>query len=174
MKDVLKSLSVIKWIVIVLAIAINIFIIVSASLPGAESTNESNWIVEPVKVVINSIKADTINESNIGTFSAVIRKLVGHFSLFLVSGVLTTLSIKFLYYDQTQNLMKFVIISSISGLFLAVLTETIQVFVPGRSGEITDALIDFGGYIIAVILISISVYIHKRKTSNVEKQNQKL
>ena len=156
--------------VIILAIAINVFIIVNACLPSGSSTKESNWIVEPAKTVINTIKADAINDTNIGDFSSFIRKFVGHFSLFMVSGVLTTLSIKFTYYDFKLKYWLFVIFSSISGLFLAILTEFIQLFVPGRSGEVRDILIDFSGYLIAVVVIGIIVFIRNKKLSKVEKE----
>ena len=156
----------------VLAIAIDVFIIVNACLPSGPSTQESNWIVEPAKTVINTIKENTINESNIDQFSSFIRKFVGHFSLFLVSGVLTTLSIKFIYYDLSKNFVKFAIISCISGLFLAVLTEFIQLFVPGRSGELLDVLIDFSGYFLATLIIGLIVYIRMRKTSTLENEKE--
>lgn len=172
MKNFLKRYSVVQWIVIVLAIAIDVFIIVNACLPAGPSTQESNWIVEPAKTVINTIKENTINESNIDQFSSFIRKFVGHFSLFLISGVLTTLSIKFIYYDLSKNFVKFAIISCISGLFLAVLTEFIQLFVPGRSGEILDVLIDFSGYFLATLIIGLIVYIRMRKSSTLENEKE--
>ena len=171
-KTFLKRFSVIQWVVIVLALAINIFIIVNACLPSSQSTKESNWIVEPAKTVINTIKADTINETNIGDFSSFIRKFVGHFSLFMVSGFLTTLSIKFIHYDLKKKFWIFIIISSISGLFLAILTEFIQLFVPGRSGEVLDVLIDFSGYLIVVIIIGLILFIKNKKSSKVEKETE--
>ena len=167
-KDFLKRYKLYQWIIIVLAIAIDLFIIVNACLPSGPSTQESNWIVEPAKNVINTFKANTINETNIDGFSSFIRKFVGHFSLFLVSGILTTLSIKFIYYDLEQKFAKFMIISCISGLFLAILTEFIQLFVPGRSGEMMDVLIDFLGYIIATLIICLIIYILRLKSPTEE------
>ena len=63
----------------------------------------------------------------------------------------------------------FIVFSSISGLFLAILTELIQSFVPGRSGEIIDVLIDLSGYLIGVIIVGVVTYILKIKTNQVEK-----
>lgn len=172
MKNFLKRYSAVQWIVIILAIAIDVFIIVNACLPAGPSTQESNWIVEPAKTVINTIKENTISENNIDQFSSFIRKFVGHFSLFLVSGVLITLSIKFIYYDLNKNFVKFAIISSISGLFLAFLTEFIQLFVPGRSGELLDVLIDFSGYFLATLIIGLIVYIRIKKSSTLENEKE--
>lgn len=172
MKNFLKRFSVIQWIVIVLAIMINIFIIVNACLPADPSTQESNWIVQPIKAIINAIRTDTINETNIDQFSSFVRKFIGHFSLFVVSGVLTTLSVKFIYYDLSKNFVKFAIISSISGFFLAFLTEFIQLFVPGRSGELLDVLIDFSGYFLGLLLIGLIAYVCNRKISTLENQKE--
>ena len=173
MKNFLKRYSVIQWIVIVLSIAINVFIIVNSCLPAGPSTQESNWVVEPAKTIINSIKENTINETNIDNFSSFIRKFVGHFSLFMVSGFLTTLSIKFIYYDRRLKFFGFIIISCISGLFLAILTEFIQIFVPGRSGQISDVAIDFLGYLLVLLIIGLIVYIRMKKSSTLKNEIEK-
>lgn len=173
MKNLFKKFTWYQWLIIVLALAIDIFIIVNACLPSGPSTQESNWIVEPAKTVINSIKENTINETNIDSFSSFIRKFVGHFSLFMVSGFLTNLSIKFIYYDYKQKFYGFIIISCISGLFLAILTEFIQIFVPGRSGQISDVAIDFLGYFVSILIIGIIVYIRMRKRTNLENKIEK-
>ena len=166
----MKKLTVIQSVVIVLAAAINIFIIVNACLPAGPSTEESNWIVEPIKNIINAIKPNTINETNIGNFSTIIRKLIGHFFLFLVSGILTTLSFKFFYYDLKKKIVFFIIFSCISGLFLAFLTEFIQLFVPGRSGEMRDVLIDFSGYLLGAVIIYLIVFLKRKNSSSLENE----
>ena len=164
-----KAHRIVKWIILTLAIAVNVFIIVNACIPGAQSSKESSWIVEPAANVINTIKPDTINSSNYDSFSSFIRKFVGHFSLFGLSGVFTTLSFKFFYYDKKQKFSFFIIFSGISGIFLAILSELIQKFVPGRSGEVLDVLIDLAGYFIGLLVIVLIVYLLKRNTTKKEK-----
>ena len=164
-----KFVKIIKWVVLALAIAVNVFIVVNACIPGAQSSQESNWIVEPVANAINAIKEDTINSTNYDSFASFIRKFVGHFSLFGLSGVLTTLSFKFFYYDKKQKFSFFIIFSGISGIFLAILSELIQKFVPGRSGEVLDVLIDLAGYFIGLLVIVLIVYLLKRNTTKKEK-----
>ena len=170
MKHLLSRLSVVQIIVIVLAILVDVFIIVNSCLPGGPSTSESNWIVIPIKNLINAIKPNTINDGNIGYFSSFVRKFIGHFSLFMVGGFLTTLSVKFIYFDTTQKYWIFLIISSITGIFLAFLTEFIQKFVPGRSGEISDVLIDSLGYLIGVFVIGLITYIKRNKRTILENE----
>lgn len=169
MKEVIKNLKIYQWIIIILMIVVNVFIIVNSCLPGGASTSESNWIVKPVVDIINSIKPGTIDDTNVHALSSFIRKFIGHFSLFVVSGILTTLSIKYLYYNNKQKFVFFVVFAGISGLFLAILTELIQLFVPGRSGEIKDVMIDYSGYLLALIVIGLIVYFREQKTSNIEK-----
>ena len=161
-----------QWLIIVLALAINVFIIVNSCMNAHQSTRESGLIVELLTNIINGIKPGTINDENISSFSNVIRKLIGHFGLFLESGIFTTLSVKFIHYDLKKKYWIFVIISSSFGLFLAILTETIQLFVPGRSGEFRDVMIDFGGYAIPLIIISLIVFLRSKKSSNIEKGNE--
>ena len=157
-----------QWIIIVLALAINVFIIINSFMNANQSTKQSGSVVELLTNIINGIKPGTINDENISSFSNVIRKLIGHFGLFLISGIFTTLSVKFIYYNLKKKYWIFVIISSSFGLFLAILTEFIQLFVPGRSGEMMDVLIDFLGYIIAALIICLIIYILRLKTPTEE------
>ena len=64
--------------------------------------------------------------------------------------------------------MFFIIIAGISGLFLATLTEFIQRFIPGRSGELLDILIDFAGYSLPLSILGIIIYFQHQKISNIE------
>ena len=166
-----KFHKVIKWIILGLAIAINVFIIVNACISGVESTKESDWIVEPVANMINTIKEDTINPSNYDNFSSFIRKFVGHFSLFGLSGLLTTLSFKLLYYDKRQKILFLIVFSCISGIFFAFLSEFIQLHVPGRSGELLDVAIDLAGYFLGMLVIVLIVSILMLKTNKVKSSN---
>lgn len=169
-KKLLGRYSVIQWIVIALALGVNVFIIVNSCLPSGPSSEESGWVVNFLKSVINTFKPNAINDSNIDFFSGFIRKFIGHFSLFMVSGFLTSLTFKFIYFNQTKKFWFFIIFTSISGLFLAFLTELIQKFVPGRSGEIRDVLIDFSGYLIGVLVIGLITYFTRNKISILENE----
>ena len=149
-------------VVVTLAVAINVFIIVHSCLNGKLSTNESGKIVALLKTIINAFGKDAINEGNIDTFTHVVRKLVGHFGLFVFSGAFSTWAFHLSsYYLNKYKWWYGLIFTLFFGLFLASLTELIQTFVPGRSGQITDVLIDYSGYILGtgiVVLISFILY----------------
>ena len=53
----------------------------------------------------------------------------------------------------------------IHGLFTAILDETVQLFVDGRSGEVLDVLIDFSGVLVSVLIMTFFI---KRKKSSIK------
>ena len=161
-----KSKTYLVWTIIVclLALAINVFIIVHSCLNASESTNASNGVVEVLQNIINSIFPNAITPSNHDAFAAFIRKAVGHFGLFMVSGSLTSLAI----YLTLDPLKKFkywmlIVMSLGFGLFMGILTEIIQLNVDGRSGEFTDVLIDFSGYLLGFLIILLILFLLIRK-----------
>ena len=135
-------------IFLILAIAMNIFVIVESCLPGAESKMQSDWL----SVLI----ANIFNLSVTDDFVYYTRKFIGHFSFFLIDGVITSLSIKFTLQFKNKYKHKWLIIYSLPfGLFLAFLTELIQNATPGRYFTIADVGIDFAGYLIGFLIIFI-------------------
>lgn len=152
-----------------IAILINIFIVINSCLPGAESSSESGWVSKIFASFINFFKHGAINDSNMADFDGSIRKLVGHFGLFLVAGVFNALSLKYIYLDKYKDKLLYFDFLFIYGLFLAGLTEIIQKYVPNRSGEFKDVMIDFSGYFIGIYLVLLIMFLkehhrHKAET----------
>ena len=52
-------------------------------------------------------------------------------------------------------------VNIILGFGVAALTEFIQYFVPGRYGCLSDVLLDFSGFIISAILLSVILIIRE-------------
>lgn len=148
----------------VLALAMNVFIIVQSCLNGPRSSESSGILVNLLKSFINFFNKETINEDNIEAFTGVVRKFIGHFGFFLISGGLTSWSVYLIsgYLKKYKHYMG-IIFTLCLGLFLAGLTELIQAFVPDRSPQITDVLIDFGGYILGTAIVLLIVFIHLRR-----------
>ena len=159
-------------VVSALALAMNIFIIVQACLNGEQSGSASGILVNILKSFIGIFNKEAINEENIGTFTSVIRKLIGHFGFFALSGALTTWSVYLVtcYLKKYKHYMG-IIFSLCFGLFLGGLTELIQVFVPGRGPQVTDVLIDFGGYILgaAIVILILAIHIRRKEIELEEK-----
>lgn len=155
------------WILFVLAIVLNGFIIYQSCLNGADSTVSSGTISSFIKSILNTLFPNCINEGNEAAYHAFIRKFVGHFSLFLVDGVITSWCLYYLL--ELTRLKKWwikLIVSLSFGLFMAILTECIQLSIPGRAGSAIDILIDYAGYFLGtgiILLIYFLIYRHRQK-----------
>lgn len=166
--------SKVDWILfvifLVLAIAINAYIIYHACLNGAKSSEASSQVVEVSEDVVNTVKPGTITETNHDSFASFIRKAFGHFGLFVISGLFTSFALYFFIKDFKWYRHYFgAIISFILGFSLAATTEIIQLNVPGRSGEFTDILIDSSGYLLGLGVVALIVFLtlrYKRKHTN--------
>ncbi|MBE7088347.1 MAG: hypothetical protein E7370_02325 [Clostridiales bacterium] len=94
---------------------------------------------------------------NLSEFFYLVRKGLGHFGAFAVLGIFSTLTYM-LYLDKAKWLFS-IPVNFISGFYIAILTELIQRFVPGRSGVWNDVTIDFSGFVIGSIITAIIIFI---------------
>lgn len=70
----------------------------------------------------------------------------GHFAEFFVLGVLLT--------GTFRRLKNFILLKPLAcAIFVALCDETIQLFVPGRSGNVRDLWIDLGGAVLGALLL---------------------
>lgn len=89
----------------------------------------------------------------------IVRK-VAHFTEFMTLGILLTVTI---YILSKPNIF----IPLFVGLFTAVFDEFIQLFVDGRSGQVSDVVLDFSGFIVGVFFVMlIYIIIKRRKEEN--------
>ena len=149
---------------IVLAVLINAYIIYHACLNGMQSSNASEGVVEVSEEVVNTVRPNTITEANHDQFATFIRKAFGHFGLFLISGLLSSLTV-YLWLNPVKwsKYWHQILIALGFGLFMGILTEVIQLNVDGRSGQFTDVLIDFSGYILGFLIILLILFLIIRK-----------
>ena len=111
-----------------------------SSQPSSESSQLSGgvlqWLADQTDGFIpRSVFLDPLAQT-------IIRK-TAHFTNYLILGVLVTLS------GGRRKPLRLLIL----GLLAAVFDETHQVFVPGRSGELRDVLIDLAGFAAGMILV---------------------
>ena len=107
-------------------------------LPGSQSSQVSGWVGELLEKILPFL--------NMGADGAmtVLRKL-GHFSEFM----LLSLCLNWLFGMLKTG--KFVPV--LCGIAVACADETIQLFVPGRHGCVTDVLIDSAGVAVGVLIV---------------------
>lgn len=168
-----KKYLIVTIITILLALLINVYIVVHSCLDGAQSSEASKGVIDTTEEIINDIKPGTINESNYSDFATFIRKAFGHFGLFSISGFLTSLAVFLALYPFKWSKCYMPIILSLEfGLLMGLVTETIQLGVDGRSGELTDVLIDFSGYILGFLLILLILFLIIRHLNKKEMKNK--
>lgn len=130
-------------IFIMLGIFMHILILTQSLLPADLSSNQSGFIVDVLYPLVLGFGIDI----EVDTFSFIIRKLA-HFTEFFIIGVFW-----YVIYAKYHSKIKLVLIVLLHGLLTAVIDETVQLFVEGRSGELRDVLIDFSGVIIGVVFM---------------------
>ena len=157
----MKARKILFYIFLVLSIATNILIIVESSIGGSGSASQSASISDWFKKILESIG---ITISDVDTFRYVFRKLVGHFLLFGLSGLFTSLSLVFNHYLMNKFKWKNMLFCLSLGIIVAVISELIQAFVPGRYGTFTDVFIDLAGYIGFAGITYLIYYLVKRKS----------
>ena len=142
---------------IVLAIGINVFIIVEAGMSGADSSSQSGWVSE----IIAKIFHITPDEN----FHHLVRKLVGHFSLYVVNGVLTTLAVYYsLKYKNAYKNNLYLIIYLVLGAILASISELVQLLAQNRGPAFEDILINFSGFFLGGgVVFLITFFINKKR-----------
>ena len=123
-----------------------------SSANGEKSTGTSRSSLEKIITLFNkNIDKDKLAEIVI-KYDVVLRKCT-HFSGYLVGGVL--LYFMYFYLNKLINngLVYIKVYSVITGSLYAISDELHQYFVPGRSGEIKDVLLDSSGVITGVFLV---------------------
>lgn len=110
------------------------------------------------------VKAGAIATGDVENTARTIRKSIGHAMVFMVAQIFTFLALYMFLYDK-----KWWIWSTISmgeGIFLSILSEVIQYFVPTRSAAFIDVLIDLSGVLVGVLIVGmllLLIYEHKKK-----------
>lgn len=111
-----------------------------------------------------------INNSNFRSVGEFIRKSIGHFALFFVSGCFTFLTIySFLQAKSTRlKRWKIVLIVLAIGFAIALASEAIQHFVPSRYGSMVDVSVDFFGFLLGLLVpVIVLKLIERRKNRKI-------
>lgn len=164
-----------KRIIFAILILINCLTIFWFSHQASDdSSNQSSRVVEWVSNIIPFIKNmqepdKTILKEDILT--PIVRK-TAHFSIYAMLGfltinfVLTFKDIKLKF--KNKEMYKYIVISLLFCFIYAISDEFHQSFIPGRSCEFRDVLIDTSGALVGILGI-ITIYIITRKIRNKNK-----
>ena len=94
-----------------------------------------------------------------------------HFSIYMILGVLSFLAV--ISYEKLLFVLRLTVSGSVCLLYAAS-DEIHQLFIPGRSGEVRDVMIDFSGAVLGIAL-SMLVFllicrIKKKRTEKIEER----
>ena len=155
-----------RFVFLVLSIAILIFIFNMSSANADKSTKVSGKFIEKMaEIFIDDYKNLDVNHKIlfVKSMQHFVRKLA-HFSIFFalgfcVNGFVCTFNLSF---------FRRILFSSVFCLFYAIIDEIHQTFVPGRSGQVSDVLLDFTGSVLGIFLMVVSFnnYIRIRRKIN--------
>lgn len=144
--------KVFRVVSLALLIAWCVLIFALSAEPADKSSNTSGELTRAVfSLVYPDFEAlsEQAQEQMISEASFIVRK-AAHFSLYFVLGALAFLSI------ATYNIPFLIkpLASAAFSLGFSISDEIHQLYVPGRSGEIRDVIIDFCGSVLAVLILS--------------------
>ena len=137
MKNKLSTFLVLIWMTI---------IFIMSSFDSVESSNQSNFIVD---IIANLFKIE-----NIELLSFIIRKLA-HYTEYLILGFLV------INMFTKNNINNLYLISIILCIIYATSDEIHQIFIPGRSCQLRDILIDSIGSITGIYLYKLYLKFNK-------------
>ena len=136
--------KVIKWILVLLCM-LTIFFFSSDN--ANKSTKKSNGlIVQITQVFLGHKLSNKEKEIKIDQYDKYLRKSA-HFTLYLILGLLLISAL----YEYKLDDTKTILIALLIAFLYACSDEFHQLFVPGRSGEILDVLIDTLGSLTGIM-----------------------
>lgn len=153
----------IKRRIFAILIILNCLIIFYFSNQVADSSSkQSSTIVEIVSNIIPTIKNmqepnKTILKEEILT--PIVRK-TAHFCIYAMLGIFT---MNFMCTYEKISIPKRIIISLLFCAIYAITDEFHQYFIPGRSAEIKDVLIDSSGAFVGILVTTVIIKITRRK-----------
>lgn len=145
----MEKISKKKILLIMLAIAWVAVIFHNSLQNGTDSSARSDFVTEIIEKLLGK---------NIPELSFYVRKSA-HFISFAILGFICT---TFVRSFGKANL----IISAFIGLLIALIDETLQLFVEGRSGQLSDVWLDFCGILTSVAIVGLVRIIKNKKNKN--------
>lgn len=144
-----KNRKIYKGISITLVIIWLLIVYFLSAEPSSVSSNTSGKFVNIILKIIYG--TSNVNQVRIDIITFIIRKLA-HFTLYTLGGILIFNLV--MCYNINSNRKK-VMCAWFVGTIFAGLDEFHQYFVPGRSAELRDVLIDSLGICVGIILFNL-------------------
>lgn len=139
----------IKYVYLSLLILITTTIFVFSSFSGSRSSAQSGFIANTLIKMLGWVNV-TLQEQQAILFASIIRKLLGHFLLFLIEGVFMFLTL--VSFKDFKNKWYGVLFSFLIVVLVAFLSEGIQFFADSRGPALKDVLINSAGALLGIAI----------------------
>lgn len=139
-------------------------VIFSFSLQPAETSSEisagvGRWILEHLLPGLMQ-RFDSMPQAQLDFWHTLLRK-AGHFSEFFLLGVLSLFTARQMKFRRRE------MIGFLFCVFVASMDETIQLFVSGRSGQVSDVMLDSVGALVGIMsALLVKHFVCKRTNVN--------
>ena len=168
-----KRIIIIRILTGILTIGIMGLIFSFSMQNGEESSGLSDVIVEWIQNVIIQpfqIQNESVNQFLEENLGFIVRKLA-HFSIYTALGMSATGF--FLTFESISQRNRF-LFAGILGCVYAMTDEIHQLFSPGRSGQVTDVLLDSLGVVfgIAIIYLVQKILFRKQKRTKISQKEK--
>ena len=140
------KIKILSWSLVILWMGLIFFF---SHQPATESSKLSSGITEAIVDVVNIIAPDNDLISNQESINFIIRK-GAHFGVYLILGLLVY---KGLIYSNISK-HKVIILAVLICILYAISDEIHQLFISGRSGQVSDVLLDSAGGLVGVLLMN--------------------
>ncbi len=154
MKDFLKRHA--KLLISLLLIFQMLFIFTMSSFGSDSSNAQSSQIIQVLRQVFPSLSHTSGPDASVLTF--IVRK-TAHFTEYAILGILF-----YFFYRQIlprKNGLQLFVLAILSSFLYACTDEIHQLFVPGRSGQFTDVLVDTLGASFCCASLAFSNYLRR-------------
>lgn len=121
-------------------------------VPAQGSDAESLAVVEVVRLPF-----EAFGVTDVGVMNHLVRK-GGHFCEYLMLGLLATRALR----PSFSRPLRRVVPTLGIGAAVPIIDETIQLFVPGRAGMVTDVALDMCGFACALALVGLARHLGRR------------
>lgn len=145
-------------------IACIVFIFRNSLQEGYFSSERSQAVMRALNHLLDKVNLGPLSEHTV-------RKLA-HFAEFTLEGFLLMLCLRV----YTSHFVRHVSWPLLGGMTTALMDETIQKFIPGRTSQVTDVWIDMGGVVCGLFVALILLLIVRAITAfhRIKKENRRL
>jgi len=154
MKKFLKLHS--RSIISLLLIFQMVFVFIMSSFGSDSSSAQSAQIIQVLRQVFPNL--NNTSHLDVSSFVFIVRK-TAHFTEYAILGIL--FSLFFRQFFPQKNGSRYFILAILFSFFYACTDEIHQLFIPGRSGQFTDVLIDTLGASFGCLLLVLFRHLRK-------------